>query len=355
MSAPETIVELPLGVIERGFYQPREYFNADAMEATKRSIQEKGQKYPVIVRPVLAGNPLFDPSWEDIHYELADGERRFRCCKELGLATLKALVRSLSDEEMLDYTLTTNDSLPLNPIEKAMVFSRLAKEFKRSQAEIAASFNLKQQQVSEYIRLLDLPPEIQDLTARAVISVRHARELLKIQDAEHMQALATEVQEKSLSTRELTKKLKENKKNKPLEREKVTESDLFFGFNAKVKTGKPEIQGPLAQESVELLLHDPLFAKKQDAIQGESHPYQSFNVLERLHQQLLPRPWLGKLRYWLSFELGTTLGPEAWLIRLEGSLLAGMLVALGAVWVPLPALSAGCGVLAALVLFLFVS
>src|SRR5665213_619930 len=178
----ESIVELPLGLIERGFFQAREYFAPEAMEATRRSIRDKGQKYPVIVRPILPGNPLFDATWSDTHYELADGERRFRCCRDLGFLTLKALVRPLADQEMLDHTLTTNDSLPLNPIEKATVFSRMINEFGRSQSEVAESFNLKQQQVSEYIRLLDLPKEIQDLTARAVISVRHARELLKIKD-----------------------------------------------------------------------------------------------------------------------------------------------------------------------------
>lgn len=126
-SETESTVLLPLSVVERGFYQPREYFDDEAMRSTLLSIQAKGQKYPVIVRPIKVGNPLFDPAWTELHYELADGERRFRCCKELKLDSIKALVRDLSDEEMLDYTLTTNDSLPLNPIEKAMVFFETCK------------------------------------------------------------------------------------------------------------------------------------------------------------------------------------------------------------------------------------
>ena len=355
MSAQEQVTELPLGVIERGFYQPREYFNAEAMEATKRSIQEKGQKYPVIVRPILAGNPLFDPTWGEIHYELADGERRFRCCKELGLATLKALIRPLSDEEMLDYTLTTNDSLPLNPIEKAMVFSRLAKEFRRSQAEIAISFSLKQQQVSEYIRLLELPAEIQDLTARAVISVRHARELLKIQDSDHRLALALEVKEKSLSTRELTKKMKISAKKDLNERKKLTVSDVIFESSGTLNKKEEVKEDFYPKISAELLYHDPVFADKQDAIQGEPQPFKALSPLAQLHRTFLPAAWREKLGYWLSFELGTTLGPETWLIRLEASLMMGALVALAAVWLPAAILGALTGVLAALLLFLFVS
>lgn len=350
----EQIVELPLGVIERGFYQPRDYFDADAMEATKRSIQEKGQKYPVVVRPILAGNPLHDPSWTETHFELADGERRFRCCKELGFASIKALIRSLGDEEMLDYTLTTNDSLPLNPIEKAMVFSRLAKEFSKSQAEIAQSFNLKQQQVSEYIRLLELPPEIQDLTARAVISVRHARELLKLQDREHMTVLAKEVQEKSLSTRQLTKKMKETKEKSGFKTEKIKESDIIFEKLEKNNQEIDEITDYLSKESGEKLeVQLPrLYSKPKKDFAGHTGP---LNGLERLHFHLIPASMHEKMQYWLNFELGSPLAPETWLLRLELSVLGGAILALGLVWLPNLALATLAAAFFTLLVFVFVT
>jgi ParB family chromosome partitioning protein len=326
-TAGEEIQDLPIGAIERGFYQPREHFEPLAMEATKRSIQEKGQKYPVIVRLIKAGNPLFDPAWNEPHYELADGERRYRCCKELGFPVLKALVRDLSDEEMLDYTLTTNDSLPLNPIEKAMVFSRLAKEFKRSQADIAKSFNLKQQQVSEYIRLLELPQEIQDLTARAVISVRHARELLKISDGEKMKELAEEVKAKSLSTRELTKKLKGDKNPPKIVKERVELADI--AFESPMDDVKSILQAHIKQENTR-------------------------TWLERAHFRLIPGRYYQKLEYWLSFDLGLTLRPESWLIRIEISALAGVLLLFLAHLMPVWVLGALLGCLAGLVCFLFI-
>jgi len=340
-TAGEEIQDLPIGAIERGFYQPREHFDPLAMEATKRSIQEKGQKYPVIVRAIQPGNPLFDPAWTETHYELADGERRFRCCRELGFPVLKALVRDLSDEEMLDYTLTTNDSLPLNPIEKAMVFSRLAKEFKRSQADIAKSFNLKQQQVSEYIRLLELPQEIQDLTARAVISVRHARELLKISDSEKMKEMAEEVKSKALSTRELSKKLKEDKNPPKVTKERVDLSDIAFESSS--KPSKPvESSQESAMEAVKSIL--------QAHIQQEN----TRTWLERLHFRLIPGRYYQKLEYWLSFDLGLTLRPEAWLIRIEISVVVGLLLLLIAQLLPLWVLGALLGCLAGLLCFLFI-
>jgi ParB family chromosome partitioning protein len=207
--ALEDVVLLDINKLHRGVYQPRELFDPAAMEATKSSIKDKGQKIPVIVRGITQGNPLFDPKWTDVHYELADGERRYRCCKELGFKTIKAMVRDLDDSEMLDYALTTNDSLPLNPIEKARVFSRMVLEFGKSQEEIAKSFNLKQQQVSEFVRLLELPSELQELTARAVITVRHARELLKVSDSEKVIEIGKEIASKRLSTRDISKKVKE--------------------------------------------------------------------------------------------------------------------------------------------------
>jgi ParB family chromosome partitioning protein len=206
---PEQILDLPIELIERGLYQPRETFDPELMAATKQSIAEKGQKYPVIVRLISEGNPLFKATWSQAHYELADGERRTRCLRELGAKTIKAIIRRLNDWEMLDYGMTTNDSVPLNPIERAKVFFRLSKDFKKSQEEIARSYNLKQQQVSEFIRLLELPNDIQELTARAVITMRHAREILKITDSKIQHDLCKEIIETGMSTRKLTEKVRE--------------------------------------------------------------------------------------------------------------------------------------------------
>jgi ParB/RepB/Spo0J family partition protein len=186
------------------------------MASTKQSIAEKGQKYPVIVRRIKENNPLFKSAWGQTHYELADGERRVRCLRELGSKTVKAIIRDLDEWEMLDYGMTTNDSVPLNPIERAKVFNRLSKEFEKSQEEIAKSYNLKQQQVSEFIRLLDFPADIQEMTARAVITMRHAREILKVSDPVIQRELCKEIIETGMSTRSLTekvRKLQENHKN----------------------------------------------------------------------------------------------------------------------------------------------
>ena len=337
MPALEEIVELPIETLVRGFYQPRDYFDAEAMESTKRSIQEKGQKYPVIVRTIKQGNPLFDPSWKEVHYELADGERRYRCCKELGFKTIKALIRELGDEEMLDYTLTTNDSLALNPIEKAQVFSRLAKEFGKSQAEIAKSFNLKQQQVSEFIRLLELPQEIQDLTARAVISVRHARELLKVNDQDSMRNLAQEVEKKSISTRELVKLVKNDNKNikntisEPKnDRESIHLSDISFESNTKVALA----EALESDNGLSGILIEENGVERQEVLQNTQRSGSFFGAVDAINGFLIPRKFYFRMELWLSMDLGSKDRPERWLTKLEMSLLGGLLLSGSLLWLP---------------------
>lgn len=337
MPALEQIVELPIELLVRGFYQPRDYFDAEAMESTKRSIQEKGQKYPVIVRPIAKGNPLIDSTWSEPHFELADGERRYRCCKELGFKVIKALVRDLGDEEMLDYTLTTNDSLALNPIEKAQVFSRLAKEFGKSQAEIAKSFNLKQQQVSEFIRLLELPKEIQDLTARAVISVRHARELLKVSDQESMRNLALEVEKKSISTRELVKLVKNDKlltKEAPIEpkkdRESIYISDISFENDEKVAVAETLDVG----ESLLGVLIEENGVERQQVLQKTQVSLSILGIIDAMNGILVPKKLYFRMELWLNMELGSRDRPERWLTKLEMSLLGGLLLSASLIWLP---------------------
>jgi hypothetical protein len=235
-----------------------------------------------------------------------------------------------------------------------MVFSRLAKEFGKSQAEIARSFNLKQQQVSEYIRLLDLPQEIQDLTARAVISVRHARELLKLQDRGHMQALAKEVQEKSLSTRQLTKKMKESKDKSGFKPDKIKESDIIFD-----KIDKNSSNSTKDTENIEFDATELIKVPASDTIpgpkSGRTRKLGLLHGLEQLHFHLIPASLHEKMQYWISFELGSSLAPEAWLLRLEMAVLGGMLLALGLVWLPSLALATVCGALFTLLVFIFVS
>jgi ParB family transcriptional regulator, chromosome partitioning protein len=201
-------IELSLDKILKGSFVYRLNFDEKSLELLKKSVAEKGLLKPIIVRPIKTSNKLFNVLWSEVHYEIVDGERRYRCCKDLLFTHIRAVIMDVKDDEMFDLSMSDPDGEPLNPIEKAYVFRKLSHELGRTQEQIAKSFNLKQQQVSEYARLLEMPEVLRELTARAVLSLRHAREILKISDSETMVSVGLEVVEKKLSTRELTNLVK---------------------------------------------------------------------------------------------------------------------------------------------------
>lgn len=217
---------------------------------------------------------------------------------------------------------------------------------------------MKQQQVSEYIRLLELPKEIQDLTARAVISVRHARELLKISDSEKMKALAQEVKDKSLSTRELSKKLKEGKDDTKTARQKVDSDDIIL---IEDKNSSKKIEIDSNKLKIEDIYHidavkgpDNGMEEIKYALQAHMAQENRRNWFERLHFRLIPGRYYQKIEYWLSFELGSTLRPESWLIRLEIAIFAGMGFLVSAFLLPTWIVAASLAFLGALITFLFI-
>jgi ParB family transcriptional regulator, chromosome partitioning protein len=217
----EAPIEIPIGLVERCHLQPRDVYNFEAITRIKRSIEESGIYRPIIVRKIQSASKYYKPDWNEDHFEIATGEDVFMVCKDLGYRAVKAFVKEISNKDMLEYALDGTDINSLNPIEKARYFSILSDEFNQNQEDIAKSNNLKQQQVSEYIRLLELPEDVKDFTARAVISLRHARELLKISNSETISRLAKEVIENKLSTRALAEKVKELSG-------KVDHSDILF-------------------------------------------------------------------------------------------------------------------------------
>jgi hypothetical protein len=154
-----------------------------------------------------------------------------------------------------------------------------------------------------------------------------------------MKEVALEVKNKALSTRELVKIVKNDKKKADSSSEKVHVRDIHFE--------EPSIS--------DILLKDGAFALSQDAILGEKRSIVGTNWLESLHFRLIPAGIYQKLEYWLSFELGSTLKPEAWLIRAELALLVGMVLAAIAVWLPVAVLAGILGLLGSLILFLYIS
>ena len=183
--------EVPVDEIRPNAKQPRQAFDEDAQEELKTSIKEFGLLQPVVVRETGPGS-----------YELVMGERRWRAGRDLGLPTIPAIVRDTADDAMLRDALLENlHRVQLNPLEEAAAYRQLLEEFGTTHEELANRIGRSRSQVTNTIRLLNLPVPVQRRVAAGVLSAGHARALLTLDDAEAQDALATRIVAEGLSVR----------------------------------------------------------------------------------------------------------------------------------------------------------
>jgi len=183
--------ELPVDEIRPNAKQPRQAFDEDAQEELKTSIKEFGLLQPVVVRETGPGS-----------YELVMGERRWRASRDLGLPTIPAIVRDTADDAMLRDALLENlHRVQLNPLEEAAAYRQLLEEFGTTHEELANRIGRSRSQVTNTIRLLNLPVPVQRRVAAGVLSAGHARALLTLDDPAAQDALASRIVAEGLSVR----------------------------------------------------------------------------------------------------------------------------------------------------------
>ncbi len=178
------VVHLPLELILKNPYQTRSVFDEGTLQELRDSIKEHGVVQPVVVRPAEEAG----------RYILVLGERRLRASKMAGLETIPALVRRLSPQQAAEMTVLENVVREdLNPIEQAHAFKVLSQEFKLTQVQIAQRIGVSRESVANYMRLLRLPGKVMDYVAHGELSFSEARELLALENPEHILELAEEV------------------------------------------------------------------------------------------------------------------------------------------------------------------
>ncbi|MBL9079283.1 MAG: ParB/RepB/Spo0J family partition protein [Planctomycetes bacterium] len=179
-------------------YQPRKHIAEAELKELAASIQQSGVLQPVLARRV--GDKL----------ELVAGERRWRAAQMAGLKQIPVLVRTVTDQDSAVFGLVENlQREDLNAIEKAQGFRLLQQQLATTQEEVAARVGLDRSTVANFLRLLDLPPAVQEHVSRGTLSMGHARTLLALGDAETVVAIADEAIRLSLSVRALEAKVKE--------------------------------------------------------------------------------------------------------------------------------------------------
>ncbi|GHA57847.1 ParB/RepB/Spo0J family partition protein [Pontibacter akesuensis] len=247
-----TIADIAIDQIQTNPYQPRTHFDQTALEELAESIKVQGIIQPITVRQLDANS-----------YQLISGERRYQASKIAGLTVIPAYIRKADDQQMLEMALIENIQREnLNAIEIALSYQRLLSECSMKQEELGDRVGKKRTTVTNYLRLLKLPPDIQIALRDNLITMGHARALINIDTVEQQLDVFKEVVAKELSVRkveELVRNL-QNAKKKPEAQHKLqfnkyedelksvqTRLSSQFGTKIQVKAneeGKGEIKIP---------------------------------------------------------------------------------------------------------------
>ena len=189
--AGATYREVALDSIAPNPRQPREHFDEEALAELVTSIREVGLLQPVVVRETGEGR-----------YELVMGERRLRAAREAGLTAIPAIVRETPDDALLRDALLENlHRQQLNPLEEAAAYQQLLEDFGATHEQLAERIGRSRSQVTNTIRLLNLPPAVQKRVAAGVLSAGHARALLGLDDPDAQERLAGRIVAEGMSVR----------------------------------------------------------------------------------------------------------------------------------------------------------
>lgn len=191
----ETVQDVKLSLIRPNPYQPRRTFDQKALRELASSIQESGVFQPIILRQP-------DPKLK--RYELIAGERRFRASKLAKQTTIPAIIRTMSDEKMMEVAVLENlQREDLTPLEEAQAYQTLMDKLSLTQAQVAERLGKSRPYIANYLRLLGLPNEIKELVSAEKLSMGQARTLLGLKDRKQLVKLAKQAVEKNLTVRQL--------------------------------------------------------------------------------------------------------------------------------------------------------
>jgi len=195
----EQLRTLPVDVVVRGQYQPREKMDSQALEELANSIRKQGVIQPIVVR-LLKGTE---------NYEIIAGERRWRATQLAGLHEIPAIIKDVSDQTAMCLALIENiQREDLNPMDEARALSRLLQEFEMTHDAAAEAVGRSRSTVTNILRLLELHPEVQKMLGTGVLEMGHARAILAA-TRENQVEMAKKVVKQGLSVRATEKLIRD--------------------------------------------------------------------------------------------------------------------------------------------------
>ena len=242
--ASEGAVTVKLSEIEPNREQPRKEFDPAALAELADSISQHGILQPLLLRPMVSGG-----------YRIVAGERRWRAARMAGLAEVPAVVREMTDAEEMLFALIENlQREDLTPLEEARGYRELIAREGFTQEEVSKTVGKSRPAVTNALRLLNLPDDLQEMLERGEITAGHARTLLSFQDEEEMRLAAKKAKE-GASVRELEAMAKrantaEKKPKAPVKNQYYQEAQLAIGqsLGRRVKVTGNKKKGALSIE-----------------------------------------------------------------------------------------------------------
>ena len=211
----DKIIEIPLEEIKKNPYQPRTYFNEEKLNELKDSIEKNGLLQPIVVKKAIKG------------YYIIAGERRYRAFELLDKKEIPAIIKEMTDEEMMVFAVLENlQREDLSALEESESYKNLMDKMSLTQEELANKLGKSRPYIANSLRLLKLPTEIKIKLEQGLISAAHARTLLSLKTKKNMEEVCTLVIERKMSVRELEEYV--TKLLKPKEVKKLKAKDIFI-------------------------------------------------------------------------------------------------------------------------------
>lgn len=267
--ALNTIAAIPIDQIEANPFQPRDQFEEDALNELAESIKVQGIIQPLTVRRLSAKQ-----------YQLISGERRLRASKLAGLTEVPAYIRAANDQEMIEMALIENIQREnLNAMEVAISFQRMIDECNLKQDELSGRVGKNRTTVTNYLRLLKLPPMIQAAIRDQQISMGHARAMVSIENVDQQLYVFKEILTKDLSVRKVEELVRSMQTLKKEGKEKIPAG------NNKYLTNNFEYQK--IQDDLSSKFGNKVLIKADDKGRGSINiPFLSTDDLNRILEML---------------------------------------------------------------------
>ena len=212
----ERYAEIDIEQIKPNPLQARLKFDKESIDELALSIKESGILQPIVVIP------------DRDHYKIIIGERRWRAAQKIGLKKIPALIRSMAKVQQLETSLVENlQREDLNPLEIALAYQKMIQELNYTQQKIAKKVGKDRSSVANYLRLLNLPKEMQDNLAERKISMGHARALIALGDSKIQISLSRQIIQKQLSVRDVEKIIQRLKHTAPSRKSRLPDPDLL--------------------------------------------------------------------------------------------------------------------------------